>query len=163
MSQENQVRDSKEEKDDYMSELISKATKENQKLSQEELKKILQESQESVEFLKKLESIDMGNDSYRVIFTDGQEQLLFDDGEFFSINTTDSTKPKTKMTKKDARDKYIEYFIKYVLNPLIKQRELQRQTRQIARDKQRKIVHKEVKSKQAKSIEQTQKRDDLIR
>lgn len=79
--------------------------------------------EESLNFEGEIEKIDISDNSNRVIFTDGEEQLVFEDGEFFMVSSTDSQKSKKKIKREDARNMYIEYFIKYQLNPIIKQRE----------------------------------------
>lgn len=55
----------------------------------------------------------------KVIFTNGNKQLQYENGEFFEASSTDATKERVKLTRKEATDKYIEYFIANVLNPLI--------------------------------------------
>ena len=128
MSDESKVKNQniESQQDASIADLISKASKENKQLSKEEVEKLLKESNESREFLEKLKSINMGDDSYRVIFTDGNEQLLYDNGEFFLIDTTNSNGQRKKISKKDSRDRYIEYFMRYVLNPIIKKQEMKR-------------------------------------
>ncbi len=128
MSDESNVKnkDIESKQDPTIADLIAKASKENKQLSKEEVEKLLKESNESIEFLEKLKSINMGDDSYRIIFTDGNEQLLYDNGEFFLIDTTNSNGQRKKISKKDSRDRYIEYFMRYVLNPIIKKQEMKR-------------------------------------
>ena len=79
--------------------------------------------EESLNFEGAIEKIDISDNSNRVIFTDGEEQLVFEDGEFFLVSSTDSQKSRKKKKREEARNMYIEYFIKYQLNPIIKQRE----------------------------------------
>lgn len=79
--------------------------------------------EESLNFKAAIEKIDISDNSNRVIFTDGEDQLVFEDGEFFLVSSTDSQKSRKKIKREDARNMYIEYFIKYQLNPIIKQRE----------------------------------------
>lgn len=93
--------------------------------------------EESLNFEGAIEKIDISNNSNRVIFTDGEEQLVFEDGEFFMVSSTDSQKSRKKIKREDARNMYIEYFIKYQLNPIIKQRENDELARTIFGDPQR--------------------------
>ncbi len=79
--------------------------------------------EESLNFEAAIEKIDISDNSNRVIFTDGEDQLVFEDGEFFMVSSTDSQKSRKKIKREEARNMYIEYFIKYQLNPIIKQRE----------------------------------------
>lgn len=74
--------------------------------------------EESLNFEAAIEKIDISDNSNRVIFTDGEEQLVFEDGEFFMVSSTDSQKSRKKIKREEARNMYIEYFIKYQLNPI---------------------------------------------
>ena len=79
----------------------------------------------------------------RVIFTDGENQLVFENGEFFLVSSTDSLKTKIKKKREDARNMYIEYFIKYQLNPILKQKELNEMARTISTEEPVKTKKKE--------------------
>lgn len=83
------------------------------------------EMNEHLDFLKKLNDIDTIAESHRIIYTDGNEQLLYTDGEFYIIDTISNERRK-KLSKKQARDAYIEYFITYQINPLIEKKNLQK-------------------------------------
>lgn len=140
MANENkEVENKSYKKDAYIEDIVSKATKQAKELSQDEIANAV----ESTEFLKRMEEIDMPDDSYKIIFTDGQVQLLYDNGEYFEISTTDSSAQKKKLGKKEARDKYIEYFMKYVLNPMINKMQRQRGIRTVER-----VITPKVKTKQ---------------
>ena len=93
--------------------------------------------EESLNFEAAIEKIDISDNSNRVIFTDGEEQLVFEDGEFFLVSSTDSQKSRKKKKREEARNMYIEYFIKYQLNPIIKQRENDELARTISVETQR--------------------------
>lgn len=101
--------------DQNLKEIISKASK-NRELTKDEIKALEKEAS-SLNFLSKIAEIEIPKDKY-VVFTDGNEQLIYDNGEFFLEDTLDSTKPKTKKKRAEAREMYIEYFIKYTLNKL---------------------------------------------
>ncbi len=152
MANENNVNNEAPKRDSYLEDIVSKASKENKELSKEEIASAV----ESTQFLNKMEEIDLSDDSYRVIFTDGQKQLLYDDGEFFEISTTDSNGPKKKIGKTEARNMYIEYFIKYVLNPMINKAQRQKGVRAV-----KKVIRPQTKtrtvSKKSKSRE-----DDMV-
>ena len=107
--------------------------------------------EESLDFDSAVENIDISNNDNRVIFTDGENQLVFENGEFFLVSSTDSLKTKRKKKREDARNMYIEYFIKYQLNPILKQKELNEMARTISTDepvktKKKEIVKKEVEN-----------------
>lgn len=93
--------------------------------------------EESLNFEGAIDKIDISNNSNRVIFTDGEEQLIFENGEFFLVSSTDSQKSRKKKKREEARNMYIEYFIKYQLNPIIKQRENDELARTIFADPQK--------------------------
>lgn len=99
--------------------------------------------EEALNFDSAIENIDIGNNDNRVIFTDGEEQLVYEDGEFFLVSSTDSLKTKIKKKREEARNMYIEYFIKYQLNPILKQKELNEMARTISTDEPVKTNRKE--------------------
>lgn len=106
--------------------------------------------EESLNFDSVVEQIDITDNNNRVIFTDGEDQLIYEDGEFFVISSTDSLKIKKKKKRNEAREMYIEYFIKYQLNPILKQKELHQMARTISREepkRQVKTVKKELNNK----------------
>ena len=107
--------------DQNLKEIISKASK-NRELTKDEIKALEKEAS-SLNFLSKIAEIEIPKDKY-VVFTDGNEQLIYDNGEFFLEDTLDSTKPKTKKKRAEAREMYIEYFIKYTLNKLAQKNNL---------------------------------------
>ncbi len=90
-------------------------------LTEQEIKKLEKEAVGSVDFMKAMDEIELPKDNY-IIFTDGDEQLLYENGEFFVISTIDSPKRRKKKTKKEATDMYLNYFIKYQLNPILDKR-----------------------------------------
>ena len=98
------------------------------KFTKEDKKRI----EDSLNFDVVIENIDISDNSNRVIFTDGNEQLVYENGEFFLVSSTDSTSTKKKKKRNEARNMYIEYFIKYQLNPIIKQRKLNEITKTIS-------------------------------
>ena len=104
--------------------------------------------EESLDFDSAVENIDISDNDNRVIFTDGENQLVFENGEFFLVSSTDSLKTKRKKKREDARNMYIEYFIKYQLNPILKQRELNEMARTISTDEPVKTKKKEIVKKE---------------
>lgn len=104
--------------------------------------------EESLDFDSAIESIDISDNNNRVIFTDGEEQLIVENGEFFLVSSTDSLKTKQKKTREEARNMYIEYFIRYQLNPIINQRKLDEITKSIS--KELPSNNKEIKEKNVK-------------
>ena len=122
---EEKIIDKQEEIPENLKE-IQKMIGKAKELSKEEIKKLEKEAEESVDFLKKIDEIELPTNKY-VIFTDGEEQLLYENEEFYTISSTDSRKTKKKRTKKEATDLYLEYFIKYQLNPILEKREINKE------------------------------------
>lgn len=104
--------------------------------------------EESLNFDKTIENIDISDNGNRVIFTDGEEQLIVEDGEFFLVSSTDSLKTKKKKKREEARNMYIEYFIRYQLNPIINQRKLNEMTKTISQE----LPNKNTKSKEIQLV-----------
>lgn len=132
-----------EELDSNAKDIMKKASKEL-KLSDAEIKKLLDEINENFDFNKMLEELKkkypLQSNKY-VIFTDGKEQLYYENGEFFLISSVDSTKQKRKIKRKEALDLYNEYYITNILNPLIKQKNKV--------EPKKEVVKKEVPNKEA--------------
>lgn len=99
-----------------LKEILDKIAKEKE-LSTFEVEKLKEQVKESTEFMKLIEKIEIPKDNY-VIFTDNDKQLIYENGEFFLVSTTDSTKEKIKKKRLEAKDMYIEYFIRYTLNKI---------------------------------------------
>ncbi len=105
--------------ENYLEDSIKREVqKQDGKLSKKEKEALMQEAKVTIDFLNKVEEIELPKDNY-VIFTEGDEQLYYENGEFYVISSTDGLKKKKKKTKKEATDMYLDYFIKYQLNPIL--------------------------------------------
>ena len=145
-----------------------------EKLTKDEIKKLTEEAKESIDFLQKIDEIELPKDKY-VIFTDGEEQLYYENGEFYVISTTDGRKMKKKKTKKEATDMYLDYFIKYQLNPILDQKNILKEKREKLKEKEvvkekatktkatptKKTVAKETKAKVVKEKEIKEKEPEV--
>lgn len=116
--------------DANLKDIIKRVQKES-KISKEEIEKLKKEALDSVNFVEKIEQISLDFDKY-VIFTDGNDQLIYEDGEFYVVSTTDISQKKEKKKKEEAKNMYLEYFITYVLNPIIKQKDLNEQAKVVS-------------------------------
>lgn len=149
----------------FRKEILKNTDKE---LSKEEIKKLTEEARESIDFLEKIETIELPTDKY-VIFTDGDEQLFYEGGEFYVVSSIDSTVRKKKKTKKEATDMYLDYFIKYQLNPILDQRDIKRQKLEIMQKEQQKAKEfyqkaaKDEKVAEPKAKEEQIVKDDLTK
>ena len=141
-----------------LKEILDKIVK-SKELSKEEVAILQEESKERLEFMKLIENIELPKDNY-VIFTDGEEQLVYENGEFFIVSTTDSTKVKTKKKRLEAKDMYIEYFIRYTLNKInskqIENKEIVKSKIEISKENKNKT--EEVKNKESKKTKENEKK-----
>jgi len=140
--------------DENVKEIIKNCSK-SAKLTDTEVKKILEEVNKSFDFEKMLNDIKqkypLQNDKY-VIFTNGKEQLYYENGEFFVISATNSKGEKKKIKRKEALDLYNEYYIVNVLNPLLKRKESRKEVRDSV------IVNEDVKEvEKIEKVEKTEK------
>ena len=158
--------------DENLQEIMKKASK-NPNMSESEAKELILKINKEFDFEKILEELKqkhpLGNDKY-VIFTNSNEQLYYENGEFFLIAATDIAKPKKKITRMQALELYNQYYITNVLNPLLKQKNKVKEVAKMVEtvkpelevesvEKQEKIVEskeKEIKEKNKEKIEQKQ-------
>lgn len=142
------------EKKDQNLEYIKKQIEKNKNVSTDNV--------EFVSFETLINEIDIKCEKYRVIYIDKEEELVYDDGEFFVCCSIDSRKKKNKITKKKASEMYIEYFIRYQLNPIIEQKKLYMQVNELKnkkvvgnkiKDTTKEVKQKEVKPKEVKPKE----------
>ena len=132
-------------------------SKEEQKLMEE----WIEEGKVTIDFMEKINDVEIPDNTNYVIFTDGEEQLIYENGEFYVVSTTSSLRKKVKKTKKEATDMYLDYFIKYQLNPLLDARNLSdEKIKEQQREKElaEKITKQEVEK--AKIIEESKEYDE---
>ena len=132
-------------------------SKEEQKLIEE----WIEEGKVTIDFMEKINDVEIPDSTNYVIFTDGEEQLVYENGEFYVVSTTSSLRKKVKKTKKEATDMYLDYFIKYQLNPLLDARNLSdEKIKEQQREKElaEKIAKQEVEK--AKIIEESKEYDE---
>ena len=132
-------------------------SKEEQKLMEE----WIEEGKVTIDFMEKINDVEIPDNTNYVIFTDGEEQLIYENGEFYVVSTTSSLRKKVKKTKKEATDMYLDYFIKYQLNPLLDARNLSdEKIKEQQREKElaEKIAKQEVEK--AKIIEEAKEYDE---
>lgn len=143
--------------EEFKKEILKNSQKE---LTKEEIKQLTDEAMKSINFLEKIEEIEIPSDKY-VVFTDGEEQLFYENGEFYIISTTDSTKSRKKKTKKEATDMYLDFFIKYQLNPILDQRNIETQKKEnLQKENEEKAkIAKEVLQKEANQEQQKAQRE----
>ena len=132
-------------------------SKEEQKLMEE----WIEEGKVTIDFMEKINDVEIPDNTNYVIFTDGEEQLIYENGEFYVVSTTSSLRKKVKKTKKETTDMYLDYFIKYQLNPLLDARNLSdEKIKEQQREKElaEKIAKQEVEK--AKIIEESKEYDE---
>ncbi|MBO5477222.1 MAG: hypothetical protein J6A15_05655 [Clostridia bacterium] len=155
------IKDNLEE--EFRKEILKNSDK---KLSDAEIKKLTEEAMVSLNFMQEIDKVELPSDKY-VVFTDGEEQLYYENGEFYVISTTDSTKIKKKKSKKEATDMYLDFFIKYQLNPILDQRDIKRQKLEIMQKENdekaklaQQVLKKEATQEQQKAQREQQKQVD---
>ena len=129
-------------------------------------------SKEQIEQLKKnidkefnlelaVEEVSIKFPKKRVIFIDGNDELVYDDGEFYIEDTVDSKKDKKKLSKQKAMERYIEFFVRYTLNPLIEEKKIDSITKQIIKisDDREKVIR--TKTEKIRQIKEAKK--DIVR
>ena len=141
--------------DEEYKEIVKKSLNEKN-ISDVDKEKLLKKMSSLSDYTNELDKIVVPGYNNKVIFTNGNKQLVYENGEFFEVSATDATKEKVKLTRKEATDKYVEYFIDNVLNPLIaKKDELgipKRTKEKEERAEIKKTPKKEIKNKE-KDIE----------
>lgn len=136
-------------KDENLDEIIKNVVKDiknDKEISKQDIEKLISDANENIEFSKVIEDIKLASPDNRVIFVDGNEELVYDHGEFFMCDTVDSRKPRKKVKRKEATEKYIEYFIRYQLNPIIEQKQIYNMTKTITKEEVIKAAVPKVKS-----------------
>lgn len=134
------------------------------KVTKEQLEEILAD----LDYFSKLEEYNLPDNDEYVIFTDGDSQLKYEYGEFFVESATEYKKRRKKITKDQARDMYLDFFMKYQLNPILGinktvEEKVQTRTKAIEKQTQTKEVEKEeVEIEVAEAPEKKEvERDDL--
>ena len=148
-------------------EYMLKQVEKSKPLTEKQKKELIEYAKEALAFDEVIENIDISGENFKVIFTDGEEQLIYDNGEFFIVSSIDSKKVKAKKKRNEARNIYIEYFIKYQLNPIIEQKNKNGNIKIISgngllrEDKDiKKLNKKDEKLKEEKLNEKEQKKEE---
>ena len=153
--------------DENLVEIMNKLKKQKG-ITKEELKVFEKEAKTSLNFLELIDKIELPKEKY-VVFTDGEEQLVYENGEFYVVSTIDSTKLKKKKKRTEATNMYIEYFINYTLNRINKQKEMNQMINSIKKEylNNKELPKKEIETKEVKGkdfdLEKIKDRDDLER
>lgn len=140
---------------------IIKKTANEKHISDTEKQKLIKNLSSLSAYTQELNRISIPSYNNKVIYTSGNKQLLFENGEFFEVSAIDATKERVKLTRKEATDKYIEYFIGNVLNPLIARKNemgIEYKKREV-KDVQKEIEDTPIVSRSKK--EQKSKSDDM--
>lgn len=145
--------------DENLKEIMKKASN-SPNMNESEAKELILKINKEFNFDKMLEELKqkypLSNDKY-VIFTNSNEQLYYENGEFFLIAATDIAKPKKKITRMQALELYNQYYISNVLNPLLKQKNKVKENVEPVKTEQELVVEVENVEKQEKIIEVKEK------
>ncbi len=122
-----------------------------EKMSDSDIKKLEEGFVKDFQLDAKLAEIDLKCDKKRVVYVDGENILIYDNGEFFLEDTIDSKKNKKKIARKKAIEMYIEYFVKYTLTPTMEHKKMEKLTQEILKTnkvkEQKQIESKKLKEK----------------
>lgn len=126
----------REDEKDFLEESFRKEVLKSmdEKLSAKQKEALREEASVTVDFLNKIDEIELPKDNY-IVFTDGKEQLLYENGDLYVVSTTDSLKKKKKKTKKEATDMYLDFFIKYQLNPILDSKNMSKDKSEPSKEK----------------------------
>ena len=126
----------REDEKDFLEESFRKEVLKSmdERLSAKQKEALKEEASVTVDFLNKIDEIKLPKDNY-IVFTDGKEQLLYENGDFYVVSTTDSLKKKKKKTKKEATDMYLDFFIKYQLNPILDSKNMSKEKSEPSKEK----------------------------
>lgn len=145
--------------DENLKEIMKKASN-NPSMSEAEAKELILKINKEFDFDKILEYLKqkypLGNDKY-VIFTNSNEQLYYENGEFFLIAATDISKQKKKITRMQALELYNQYYITNVLNPLLKQKNKVKEKVESVKIVPESVIEVESVEKQEKTVEAKEK------
>ncbi|MEG2275146.1 MAG: hypothetical protein RSC09_01470 [Clostridia bacterium] len=90
------------------------------KMSLQQLEVIKQEIEKShIDFLKIVDEVDIAADNYRVLLILGENELVYDSGEFF-IGETLKTEVRKKIARKQAQQIFVDYYVRHHINADIK-------------------------------------------
>ena len=126
----------REDEKDFLEESFRKEVLKSmdEKLSAKQKEALREEASVTVDFLNKIDEIELHKKNY-IVFKDGKEQLLYENGDFYVVSTTDSLKKKKKKTKKEATDMYLDFFIKYQLNPILDSKNMSKDKSEPSKEK----------------------------
>ena len=83
-----------------------------------------------------------------------------DENVLIVVSSIDATVKKEKKKKEEAKNMYLEYFIRYVLNPIIKQRDISKHSRSVSSPTIQKELN-DIKRKVAKKAKEQEKEEKL--
>lgn len=153
--------------DQEFKDTIIKAIKSNERqkeFSKDEIDETFQKIEEKHFKLKeKIDKISIDTNGIRVILTVDGEDLIYENGEYYIFDTITKTK-KRKLTKNQARELYIEYFIRYQLNPILENKKMKKMVKDISlKTRQQKETIAIEQAKTEKQKEEIKSKEKLIK
>lgn len=133
---------------------LSFTTDGKKKFTKQEIENIKKEKENnSLNFLKLIDEIDITADKYKVILTLGENELIYDDGEFYISETLNENK-RRKIARKYAQQMYVDYMMRYHINSDIQRaiQEKAKERNEIVKTKKKTSISKG-KDKEKKIIE----------
>jgi len=105
--------------DKAFKEIVSKSYS-VRRYTEAEIKQKMQELEKGINFFNNLDDIKLDKGKEVVLFVDGASTLSYNDGIFYISDSVSSKKKKKQIERVEATNMYIEFVMKYVLNPLQK-------------------------------------------
>ncbi len=91
------------------------------KMTKEELESLKERTEEvHLNFTELVDNLDISADEYRVLLVLGENELIYNNGEFY-IGDTLSPDNKKKVSKKQAKQIFVDYYARYHIKAKIKE------------------------------------------
>ena len=92
------------------------------KMSLQEIEQVKENVEERhVEFVKLIEKIDIAPENYRVLLILGENELVYDTGEFY-IGETLNPQMRKKISRKQAQSIFVDYYVRHHINSDVKEK-----------------------------------------
>lgn len=120
------------------------------KMSKEELEALKERTEEvHLNFTKLTENLDISSDKYKVLLVLGENELIYNDGEFY-VGETLSPENKRKISKQRAQQIFVDYYSRYHIKAKIKE------------DVDKKVVNEKEIEKDKVNVKEKVKEDDAF-
>ncbi len=92
------------------------------KMSLQEIENIKEKIENvHVDFLEIVDKVDIAAESYRVLLILGENELVYDNGEFY-IGETLKSDSRKKISRKQAQSIFVDYYVRHHINADVKEK-----------------------------------------